>query len=611
MFLGLCMALMLAPTAVAFAAPQDSWDNHAADSFAGGDGSQDNPYQIETAAQLAYLAKISNEDDGHATAAKHYQLKDNIDLSAFRWIPIGRTGWNLSAYPGAFLGYFDGNGKTITGLYVDETATNCFAGLFGKIIGPRENAAPVICNLSIEGAYIAAANALNTETRVGILAGEFGSFSNSMANTSIVNVSVSGTISRGDGDVTTGGLIGYAMHLSLSGCSAEISISSDKANADVNGNAGGLLGLVVSVSVENCTASGSISGSWVLGGFVSEALSSQFSKCSAKVDVTGNDWNLGGFIGINDSASSIRNCAAYGDVTSTFAGDQPKTGGFAGTNGGSISYCDFAGTVIASSPSSPVGGFVGYDDLGSTAACTYDADKNADVDAIGQNGTASNNAIAPKNTAQTLSAICSNLYSGHDYSADWTIDAAATCSQEGSKSHHCSRCGDKKDITAIPFSDHSPEKTEAQAATETQAGNIAYWHCSVCGKYFSDQALTQEISMADTVIPALGHAHHYRDEWKADGASHWRECACGEKAEISAHIYGDWTVTKAATAAQAGSRERRCEICGYQITEPIGALKTDLPKTGDASHTARWAQLLAFAVGGVILTLLAKRKSAN
>lgn len=38
---------------------------------------------------------------------------------------------------------------------------------------------------------------------------------------------------------------------------------------------------------------------------------------------------------------------------------------------------------------------------------------------------------------------------GHDYSKDWTIDKKATCTEEGSKSHHCTRCDSKSDITSI------------------------------------------------------------------------------------------------------------------------------------------------------------------
>ena len=43
---------------------------------------------------------------------------------------------------------------------------------------------------------------------------------------------------------------------------------------------------------------------------------------------------------------------------------------------------------------------------------------------------------------------------GHDYDAEWTVDIEPTCTTEGSKSHHCSRCGEKADVTAIPAVGH-------------------------------------------------------------------------------------------------------------------------------------------------------------
>lgn len=52
---------------------------------------------------------------------------------------------------------------------------------------------------------------------------------------------------------------------------------------------------------------------------------------------------------------------------------------------------------------------------------------------------------------------------------------------------------------------HSMTATEAVAATCTTDGNIAYWYCALCNKYFSDSNGTTEISLEDTVISASGH----------------------------------------------------------------------------------------------------------
>ena len=52
---------------------------------------------------------------------------------------------------------------------------------------------------------------------------------------------------------------------------------------------------------------------------------------------------------------------------------------------------------------------------------------------------------------------------------------------------------------------HQAEHVQAKAATCTEDGNIEYWYCPACGSYFSDAALTTEITLADTVVKAVGH----------------------------------------------------------------------------------------------------------
>ena len=104
--------------------------------------------------------------------------------------------------------------------------------------------------------------------------------------------------------------------------------------------------------------------------------------------------------------------------------------------------------------------------------------------------------------------------SGHKMSKN---DAkSATCTEDGNNEYYsCSACGkafkdaDGKIVTTveaekIAATGHTMTKTEAKAATCTEDGNIAYWYCSVCNKYFSDENGTTEITLDDTVIKA----HH-------------------------------------------------------------------------------------------------------
>ena len=93
-----------------------------------------------------------------------------------------------------------------------------------------------------------------------------------------------------------------------------------------------------------------------------------------------------------------------------------------------------------------------------------------------------------------------------------------TCTEDGNIAYwYCADCGEyfsdealtkeiSKEDTVVKAAGHHAVKVEATDPTETDSGNIAYWYCADCGKYFSDAALTKEISRDDTMIPALGQS---------------------------------------------------------------------------------------------------------
>ena len=60
-----------------------------------------------------------------------------------------------------------------------------------------------------------------------------------------------------------------------------------------------------------------------------------------------------------------------------------------------------------------------------------------------------------------------------------------------------------KDVADIPAIGHKLTKTEAKAPTSTDTGNIEYWYCEVCNKYFSDEKVEHEITLEDTIIAKL------------------------------------------------------------------------------------------------------------
>lgn len=190
-----------------------------------------------------------------------------------------------------------------------------------------------------------------------------------------------------------------------------------------------------------------------------------------------------------------------------------------------------------------------------------------------------------------------------------------------------------KDVADIAAIGHGAVKTNEKAATCTENGNIVYWYCPVCGKYFSDEALTIEISQEDTIIKATGH--EFSDAWKTDEANHWHECICGEKTEVAAHRF-KWVVDQEATTTEKGSKHEECEDCGYKkaaveipvtgtgTTEPAdSSVSTDTtqpskpqnsqsPQTGDNSGVMLWILLFVFAGAGLTVTAFySRRKNEN
>ena len=95
----------------------------------------------------------------------------------------------------------------------------------------------------------------------------------------------------------------------------------------------------------------------------------------------------------------------------------------------------------------------------------------------------------------------------------------ATCTEPGNIEYwHCEGCGKyfsdaegKSEInlaqTVINATGHKLTKTEAKEPTCTEAGNKEYWTCESCGSLFRDEVGSAEIKLEDVVIPATGH--HY------------------------------------------------------------------------------------------------------
>ena len=146
----------------------------------------------------------------------------------------------------------------------------------------------------------------------------------------------------------------------------------------------------------------------------------------------------------------------------------------------------------------------------------------------------------------------------HDYAVGFTEDKPATCTENGSKSRHCSRCDAKTDVTEIPATGHQEVIDAAVAPTCTQTGLTEGKHCSVC----------KTVLVKQNIVPALEH------QWN-DGVV-TREPTCTEEGvktftcsqchnaktePIPAldHDWGEWEVKTPATENTVGSKTRTCK----------------------------------------------------
>ena len=156
----------------------------------------------------------------------------------------------------------------------------------------------------------------------------------------------------------------------------------------------------------------------------------------------------------------------------------------------------------------------------------------------------------------------------HDWN-DWVIVMKPTCTEPGLQIHDCKNDPTHKDYEVIKPTGHKITKVDAVAATCEEDGNIEYYTCENCGKFFSDAAGKTEITEADTIITAKGHDW---DEGKVtteatcetDGVKTFT-CANDKshtKTEVIpaiGHKWSEWKTTKEATCSEKGTEERICE----------------------------------------------------
>lgn len=297
-------ALVWIAVPVSARAETNVWDGTIASGFAGGDGTQGNPFQIETAAQLAHFAKTVNE--GEAYLYKYIVLTADIDLANKEWTPIGN-------HSNPFKGNFNGDNHTVTGMQISGELDR--VGLFGECT--RYNVYSAIKNITVKDSVI------NGKSGVGAIVG-------SAVEINIENCrSIANKIK---GERRVGGICGYFCGYSHGG---KVSQCYNSSKVTGRKSAGGIAGMGDRCSAENCLNTGEITVTTtgtqsacggIFGTFndTNTTLPATITACVNLGKVSGGK-SFGGIVGSTDSGST-------GHVSNCYYNMDAITGGFdAGT----------------------------------------------------------------------------------------------------------------------------------------------------------------------------------------------------------------------------------------------------------------------------------------
>lgn len=278
----------------------------AARAFAGGDGTENSPYEISSAEELQYLAELLSDPENRSTEyrTQNYILTADISLNdASDYENWGTErpeyDWRSIGAEATFTGVFDGNGHTISGLYQNKDlqednadASSDHSGLFADVY------CATIKNLNLTDVYI----------EVSGDASKAGGIAGNAAKTQILNCTVNGTVIGYDGYY--GGITGSASG-TISGCEFDGTV---KAVKDLKNGQSGLA---------------------YLGGITGD-FSSAVSAVESDRDEKAEDF------------AGIVNCVNKGNIEAEKGSASAHAlGGIAGSNSARITGCVNEGTVEA------------------------------------------------------------------------------------------------------------------------------------------------------------------------------------------------------------------------------------------------------------------------
>ena len=289
------------------------WTEYAASSFADGDGSKNDPYQIATAEQLALLASDPSAYSGkHFSITADISLDKTIDSEKVDWVPISN-----------FTGTVNGNGHVISGMTISNSSF--YAGLFGTVWEGS-----TISGIVIKGATI------TSNFASGLLAA-------SVTRSAISDCHVVGDITAtGNNTSSIGGLISQVGMSNVSQCSSAGTITASGSDYQV----GGLFGSVMDGDYNGSANSTAIT----------------IDKCCTAMSLTSNA-TVGGLVGmlqLTNSGTTLTNCFSCSYIDAQSATNAGGLFGFLNIfNAGATINAQFAGTMAKPTGSEKYGTIFG------------------------------------------------------------------------------------------------------------------------------------------------------------------------------------------------------------------------------------------------------------
>ena len=442
-----------------------------------GDGSSNSPYIITKAAELAWFrdqvnsgkyricAKIADNVEGIDMSTVCHAADASQNLNELSWEPIGND---------SYQGTFDGNGKTITNLYINANQNGM--GFFGYTLRSR-----------IKNLTFGYANVTNTESNTGILVGSAG-------GSTLQNIMISTTCNV-NGGIHTGGIAG-----------------------DLDGNA------------YNCVNYATVQGQEDVGGLFGSYNRYSMTACANYGNVTATRKNVGGLVGFFDSGT-IQDCANYGDVKGP-----NRVAGMAGyVSQGKIQNVFSYGSISATDDTQEIGMAFGYSNKGGTegmvayysgAKLTVNSQEQT-VKAFGYSKLSEDNATGFTEAQLKSGVVAYQLQQNASSEAKWGQNLAndddiypvigsehqvyADNTTLNCKTYKVVKGSFTNNPTssAIRYQHGTIIHHVATDATCTEAATKEYWQCQDCLKTYSDSQLTEELTdVTDAEYPALGHTNN-------------------------------------------------------------------------------------------------------